>query len=198
MPIVLRYVDEALDIKERFVKFVYCQDGITGEAISTYLKTELRSLGLDLTKCHGQGYDEAGNMAGRYIGTAKLFQDEYLQAIYIHCASHRLNLCIVDCCQIQFVSKMMGITKRVSDFFNNLPKHQEALPKAIKDNRPNERHTKLLDICWTRWIERVKGLEHFIDMYPAVIATLENMDQNNNKNWNRDTSSDASTLRFNS
>ena len=31
-------------------------------------------------------------------------------------------------------------------------------------------------------------------MYPTVIATLENMDQNNDKNWNRDTSSDAFTL----
>ena len=169
MPIVLRYVDEALDIKERFVKFVYCQDGITGEAISTYLKTELRSLGLDLTKCHGQGYDEAGNMAGRYISAAKLFQDEYLQAIYIHCASHRLNLCIVDCCQIQFVSKMMGITKRVSDFFNNSPKCQEALPKAIKENLPNERHTKLLDICRTRWIERVKGLGTLLICIPLLL-----------------------------
>ena len=166
-----RYVDEALDIKERFVKFVYCRDGITGEAISTYLRTELRSLGLDLTKCRGQAYDGAGNMVGRYIGAAKLFQDEYPQAIYIHCVSHRLNLCIIDCCRIQFVSKMMGITKRVSNFLNNSPKHQEALSKAIKDNLPNERHTKLLYVCRTRWIERVKGLEHFIDLYPAVIAT---------------------------
>ena len=47
MLIVLRYVNEALGIKERLVKFVYCQDGITAEAISTYLKTELKSLGLD-------------------------------------------------------------------------------------------------------------------------------------------------------
>ena len=96
MPIVLRYVDEALDIKERFVKFVYCQDGITGEAISTYLKTELRSFGLDLTKCRGQAYGGVGNMAGRYVGADKLFQAEYPQAIYIHCASHCLNLCILD------------------------------------------------------------------------------------------------------
>ena len=79
-------------------------------------------------------------------------------------------------------------------FFNNSPKRQEALLKVIKDNLPNERHTELLDVCRTRWIERVKGLGHFIDMYPAVIATLKNMDQNNDKNWNRDTSSDASTL----
>ena len=43
MPIVLRYVDEASDVKERFVKFVYCQDGITGEAISTYLKLSLEA-----------------------------------------------------------------------------------------------------------------------------------------------------------
>ena len=103
---------------------------------------------------------------------------------------------MADCCQIWFLSEMMGSTKRVSDFFffNNSPKRQTALSKAIKANLPNERNTKLLDVCRTRWIERVKGLEHFIDMYPTIIATLENMDQNNDKNWNRDTSSDACTL----
>ena len=47
MPIVLRYVNEVLGIKERLIKFVYCQDGITAEKISTYLKTELKSFVLD-------------------------------------------------------------------------------------------------------------------------------------------------------
>ena len=93
MPIVfLRYVDEASDIKKRFVKFVYCQDGITGDAISTYLKTELRSLGLDLSAVARLTMERVTwwgdtSVPTNYVRMSTPKLSIYIvHAIYIHCA----------------------------------------------------------------------------------------------------------------
>ena len=98
MSMVLRYVDKAGHIREAFVGFVECDQGTSGQAVCDGIKKTLRNFGLDLNNCRGQGYDGAGNMAGRYIGAAKLFQNDYPQASYVHCKAHRLNLCVCEAC----------------------------------------------------------------------------------------------------
>ena len=94
-PLVLRFVDKNGNICEEFIKFILCDEGVSGAAISKSITTEIRSFGLDMQNCRRQGYDGAGNMAGKYQGTAARIQREYPLALYVHCASHRLNLCIV-------------------------------------------------------------------------------------------------------
>ena len=69
-----------------------------------------------MQNCRGQGYDGAGNMAGKYQGTAARIQREYPLALYVHCASHRLNLCIVKSCEILLVKTRMDKVKLVADF----------------------------------------------------------------------------------
>ena len=43
-------------------------------------------------------------------------------ALYTHCASHRLNLCVVKCCKIQEANSMMQTADNVCRFFSNSPK----------------------------------------------------------------------------
>ena len=64
MPLVLRFIDTNGDIREDFIKFILCENGVSGEAIADSIITEIRELGLDMENCRGQGYDDAGNMAG--------------------------------------------------------------------------------------------------------------------------------------
>ena len=59
----------------------------------------------------GQAYDGAGAMAGSAEGVATHIQNQYPKVIYIHCAAHRLNLCIVKCCSILEISNMMDVTE---------------------------------------------------------------------------------------
>ena len=68
--------------------FVLCDTGMTGRALSENI---LQQCNLDLHLLRGQGYDGAGNMAGRYSGTAALIQRQYPLAVYTHCAAHVLN-----------------------------------------------------------------------------------------------------------
>lgn len=49
----------------------------------------------------GQSYDGAGNMAGSIRGAAAIVRASYPFALYTHCASHRLNLCVMKACSIQ-------------------------------------------------------------------------------------------------
>ena len=144
IPIILCFVDNNSTIREEFVEFVHCKDGISGESIAGYITEALERYSLEMKNCRGQGYDGAGNMSGKYIGASSIIRRQYPLAIYIHCASHRLNLCITASCQIQIFKVMMGTVKAVSDFFYNSPKRQEPLSDTIKKVLPREKHKNYL------------------------------------------------------
>ena len=44
-------------------------------------------------------------------------QADFHKAVYIHCASHNLNLVIVDTCKIQAIRNAMAITTKVAALF---------------------------------------------------------------------------------
>ena len=65
-------------------------------------------------------------MSGKSRGVAARIMELYLKALYTHCSSHVLNLCIVKSTNISHVRNMMDIADRVARFFNNSPKRQLA------------------------------------------------------------------------
>ncbi len=97
--------------------FFECDTGITGRAIADKIKTSILELGLDLSCVRGQAYDGAGNMAGRVNGTADLIRSEYPLAMYLHCASHCLNLAVVKSLEVSCVRNMMGVIWKVYPIF---------------------------------------------------------------------------------
>lgn len=66
-----------------------------GEDISAAILSNVHALGIDMKKCRGQAYDGASNMSGGVRGCAALIKDQYPLAVYQHCRSHCLNLCIM-------------------------------------------------------------------------------------------------------
>ena len=95
MPLVIRYVDCSNIIQVRFIKFIHCNEGVSGEALKDkIIDCLLNELNLDVENCRGQCYDGAGNMAGKYSGVAACILNLNPLALFTHCASHRLNLCI--------------------------------------------------------------------------------------------------------
>ena len=117
---------------------------------------------------HGQAYDEAGAMAGSVSGVAARIQSLCPLALYTHCFSHKLNLVIVDACQVQAVRNAMGIMSKVVLFFENSPKRQAALEEKISETeQPDKKH--LLNLCRTRWIHRHEAFENFAQLYEVVL-----------------------------
>ena len=51
-----------------------CEDGLTGQALSQEITNFVGNQGLGMDYCHGQGYDGAGNMAGKLSGVAASIQ----------------------------------------------------------------------------------------------------------------------------
>ena len=132
MAIVLRFIDNFFKVREEFLRFVPCMEGLSGEALSTEIKNFIQSVGLRMEECRGQGYDGAGNMAGKLSGVAARILQNYEKAVYVHCGSHILNLCVASACQIEVIRNMMDNVRSVSDFFNNSPKRTLVLKEKIK------------------------------------------------------------------
>lgn len=87
-----------MKINESFLGFlaVHHQSALGLEKdIVKLLETE----GIYINRCRGQGYDGASAMFGAYSGIQKCILAREPQAIYIHCASHNLNLVLNDACQ---------------------------------------------------------------------------------------------------
>ena len=144
LSIVLRYVDpETEEIAEDLVNFVECDTGVTGKALADNITRNLQLMGLDLRNLRGQGYDGAANMSGKTKGAASIIAAEYPLAVYMHCASHSLNLVIVKSCSNVSIRNMMAICKKIFDFFDVHPKRQVKLEKAIEDTQPDTNKTKI-------------------------------------------------------
>ena len=94
-----------------------CDSGISGEALAKVIKDSVKEISLDMKDCHGQGYDGTGNMAGKCAGAAARIRSEYPLVIYMHCASHKLNLCVASSCSVQMVKNMTDTVRVISDFF---------------------------------------------------------------------------------
>ena len=145
----------------------------------------------------GQGYDGAGVMAGKQKGVAARIMNKYPKALYTHCASHVLNLCIVEATNIADVRNMMNIASCVARFFNNSPKRQLAFDKFIDEQHQVAAHSskraKLKDLCKTRWVERHDAFEALHEFYTATVFCLEAIANSSSSVWNRDTLADANS-----
>ena len=129
------------------IEFISCKSGTTGEALSENILSVLRKHGLDIALMRGQAYDGAGPMAGSVSGVAARIRSLCPLALYTHYFSHKLNLVIVDACQVQAVRNAMGIMSKVALFFENSPKRQAALEEILK-----------LSICWKIFALHIPGI----------------------------------------
>ena len=58
----------------------------------------LASHGLDINNLRGQSYDGCSTMSGKYTGLLARIKEVNPFAYFVHCATHRLNLVVVDEC----------------------------------------------------------------------------------------------------
>jgi len=105
-----------------------------------------------------------------------------------------LNLCVASACSIQVIRNMMGQVRVVSDFFNNSPKRFGFLERQIKESLPKARHYHLIDVCRTRWVARLDGLDVFAEVFVPLTHCLEAMKLNQDGIWNTETVCNASGI----
>ena len=68
LSLVVRFIDINLQIREEFIEFIHCDEGLSGLEMAQYNLSALEKLNIDISKCRGQTYDGAGSMSGYKSG----------------------------------------------------------------------------------------------------------------------------------
>ena len=66
--------------------------------------------------------------------------------------------------------------------------------RIIKNGSQNKGKTKLFDVCRTRWVSRIDGLDVFEDILIYIVQTFEYFCLSADSNVNRDTVAKAQVL----
>lgn len=80
-----------VSVDEYFLNFLHINIK-TGLGLFDILKQELSNLGIFLSNCRGQGYDNGANMVGHQQGVQARLLNENPRALFLPCCSHTLNL----------------------------------------------------------------------------------------------------------
>ncbi|XP_077972730.1 52 kDa repressor of the inhibitor of the protein kinase-like [Styela clava] len=143
------------EVCERFTGLVE-MDSVSVESISSNILTHLSGIGVDLQKLVGQGYDGATTMAGHVSGVQKRIRDKYPRAIFVHCASHCLNLEAI-------IRSTCDIIRETIRFFRESPKRRAGLGINIPL------------FCPTRWSEKYKSIRIFKCNFKRVLEALDSL-----------------------
>ncbi|XP_066928330.1 52 kDa repressor of the inhibitor of the protein kinase-like [Clytia hemisphaerica] len=148
----------------------------------------------DMNKLRGQSFDGAGNMSGAKSGVSARIKSLYPLALYFHCASHRLNLAVASSTNVRGVRNMMDSIRKCSEVFHFSPKKTELLKQQIAALMPSDRRDTLIDVCKTRWLRRIDGLERVHEMMKPILISLDLIADNHDGSYNKEARSVAQGL----
>lgn len=171
---IIRYVEIINGksfIRESFIDFIITKEK-TGQGLTNEIINKLKSDGLKIQDCRGQGFDNGANMAGRYNGVqAKINQiNQYVR--FVPCASHNLNLiglhaAETSACMVTF----FGIVQRIFVYFSG---RWDKLMAVLK--------ITLKAHCETRWSSKKRAITalctHIKDIF-IVLQSISNDSSNN-------------------
>jgi hypothetical protein len=175
MSLCVRYVDERelgdFRVREEFLDFVPVTD-TRGCALAETITTHLNLLGINMAHLRGQAYDGAAAMSGRFRGCSTIIQESYPRAIYLHCASHSLNLAIGHACAVPLIRNAIGTVKEVTTFFRVSAKRGALFAAVVGEMEPSTRKTRLSKLCETRWVEKLDAVLEFKELFSVIHEAL--------------------------
>lgn len=172
LSICVRYVNSRYLLREDFVGFVPIYD-LTGKNIAKTVIEECISLGLDMSNLVGQGYDGASCMAGKFNGVQAKVKELYPKALFVHCASHRLNLALSSAMSVTHMRNCLGTMSDICDLFRNHTFAGITLKKNINELLPSSKKSRLIGVCNTRFVERHDSVIVFVELLEPIVASLQ-------------------------
>jgi len=173
--------NSVVTLREDFLTFVPVTD-VTGQGLSDTLLSTCSALGIDLKFGVGQGYDGAAAMSGRLQGCAAKVAEKHPQMLYVHCASHSLDLAVSDACTVPAIRNTVGSIKEVISFFRISPKRQTAFEDEVKTLQAESevektKKRRLTKLCETRWMEKLDAVITFGEFFLPTYSALESMQE---------------------
>ena len=133
----------------------------------------LESSGLDKANMVGQGYDGAAAMSGERNGVQRHIMEKCPSAVYVHCASHSLNLCLAKAAEVPEIRAAVTLMHEIAVFYTDSNKRLLNLQECIDNQCPDSSRTRLKKHCTTRWVEKQDAVLVFKELYPAILASLD-------------------------
>ena len=168
--VAMRYEKNGV-IKERVIGFVE-PEGLEATEISNSIISLVNKLQLLPENCVGLGFDGASVMSGESAGVQAILRVKYTNAIYVHCASHRLNLVLNTVCEnVTEVKDFFELLNELPTFMSGSKRH-----KIFLDIQKKLGHGKVKELVHpspTRWLSRDRCVDALLTRFDAVLQTLE-------------------------
>jgi hypothetical protein len=154
-------------IREEFLQFESVRD-VTAAGLSKCILAALRRHKLDFRYLVGQGYDGATVMSGYINGVQSQIRMVCPLALYVHCASHVLNLVLNASCSVPEIRDMFSTVSEVANFINDSPQRREIARSCLGEDGGRG----LVTLCHTRFIERHDAILVFCEQYGPTLEAL--------------------------
>jgi len=128
----------------------------------------------------GQGYDGASNMSGKYCGVQARVKELYPLATDTYCCNH-VHLVISTSSQLPVIRNAMATISDICVFLSRSAQRVSIFRDDVEREVSGSAslRQKLKPICDTRWVERYDSIIICVTLLPAVVSTLEEMQQEN-------------------
>ena len=151
---------------------------LTCSVIGSIFLSIVKELGLNLSRCVGQGYDGASVLASDRVGASSKFRSESNHAYYFHCAMHCLNLSAMKAVSVPAIRNAHYTIKQVVTCFKSSSERTSLLKSTIRnehDTRISKKH--LISLCTTRFVERHTAVQAFRSLLLYIVDALQHMTQ---------------------
>ena len=110
-------------------------------------------------------------MSGHISGVATRIMKHAPLAIYLHCASHRLNLVLNDSSKLTEIRHMFDIVSATINYIND------------SSGRRNVFDAQFISYCSTRFVERHDAIIRFCSNISSIVLGLERIISDNHFNF---------------
>ncbi|XP_050529651.1 uncharacterized protein LOC126899133 isoform X2 [Daktulosphaira vitifoliae] len=165
MSIILRFCNTSTgDIEEHFIGFIVV-DSTTGEHLTNIILHELKSNGLDIQDCRGQGFDNGANMVGINKGVKTRILNINPKAFFAPCGCHSWNLILVDAAKSSITAKtFFGFIQKIYLLFSTSSKRWDLIKDKLK--------LTLKSLSETRWESRIAAVKAILFQFDDIIDCI--------------------------
>ncbi|XP_026579271.1 52 kDa repressor of the inhibitor of the protein kinase isoform X3 [Pseudonaja textilis] len=176
LPILVRFVDDAHNLREEFVGFLpYEADP---EILAVKFHTTItEKWGLNMEYCRGQAYVLSSGFASKMKTVATRILEKYPQAIYTLSSSCALNLWLAKSVPILGISVALGTMEETCLFFLQSPQMSAGLDNTLSAlfHNNEEKGNLLKEFARSHWTGRHNSFEIVVDLLQALVLCLDSI-----------------------
>ncbi|XP_026547026.1 52 kDa repressor of the inhibitor of the protein kinase, partial [Notechis scutatus] len=194
LPILVRFVDDAHNLREEFVGFLpYEADP---EILAVKFHTTItEKWGLNMEYCRGQAYVLSSGFASKMKTVATRILEKYPQAIYTLSSSCALNLWLAKSVPVLGISVALGTMEETCLFFLQSPQMSAGLDNTLSAlfHNNEEKGNLLKEFARSHWTGRHNSFEIVVDLLQALVLCLDGINDASAA-WNSSLVGQASIL----